>query len=133
MSSVSCLTSSRRSSRVSGVLLTASSSVTALYTRSFRSCGSSLKSSGPSFAMHAWCTAAFSSAYGSNATSTAASATAPAVVRDRRSCSPISRPREGQHLLGLQLLLRSLHLRRELLRKRCKPTRELGTRLRDHD
>src|SRR5919108_4861292 len=132
MSSVSWRTSSRRSSRVSGVLLIASSSVTALYTRSLRSCGSSLKSSGPSLAMHAWCTAAFRSAYGSWTTSTVASATTPVGVRDRRSCRPISGPREGQHLLRLQLLLRRLDLRRDLLREGRETARELGARLREH-
>ena len=68
MSSVELRGRARGAPRASAACpASASSSVTALYTRSSRSPAPRLKSSGPSFAMHAWWTAAFSSAYGSAA------------------------------------------------------------------
>src|SRR3954452_6415264 len=83
--------------------------------------------------MHAWCTAAFSSAYGSTATSKVASARAlPGVPFARRSCSPISGPRERQDALALRLVRRRAHLRRELLRERGDPAGELRPRLGEH-
>src|SRR5581483_3501447 len=133
MSSVSCRTSSRRSFRVSGVPASVSSSVTALKTWSESSPGSCRKSSGPSFAMHAWWTRDFSSAYGSPASSAVASAAAGASpVLTRRSWRPTALPPRQRQLAPLAVLRRGGAGRRgELLRDRVHGLRELAAGLRE--
>src|SRR5579871_4009851 len=83
--------------------------------------------------MQAWCTAAFSSAYGSGGRGAAASATAVASeLFDRRSCSPISGLREGEEAaLAGRLLLRRRRgqLRRDLAREPGEGAAEVAPRL----